>query len=306
MPARLPAHRLSTRPAAPRAGPIDARIANGAERPAPGRSGGLDQGPVRHRGRDHRRRLDGARRRRPCRGRLPRRGAAARRGRCLHRPHQHERVRLLRRRHQPAPRHAGRMPHRRRAARSPRIPGGSTSGGAVSVAGGAAWAALGSDTGGSIRIPAALQGLVGFKNTARLTPTEGAIPLSTTLDTACAITRSVRDAVAAARDPRRTDRRPAAPTAGRAPPGGAGDADARRPRACRRRGLRARAGNGCAPPVRGSRTSRSPSSARSPRINATGGFSPAEAWAWHRHRLAARGARTTTRGSPRGSAAARR
>ncbi len=77
----------------------------------------------------------------------------------------------------------------------PRIPGGSTSGGGVSVASGAAWAALGSDTGGSIRIPAALQGLVGFKNTARLTPTEGAIPLSTTLDTVCAITLSVRDAV---------------------------------------------------------------------------------------------------------------
>src|SRR5204862_2758393 len=78
---------------------------------------------------------------------------------------------------------------------TPRIPGGSTSGGAVSVASGAAWAALGSDTGGSIRIPAALQGLVGFKNTARLTPAEGAVPLSTTLDTVCAITRSVRDAV---------------------------------------------------------------------------------------------------------------
>ena len=78
---------------------------------------------------------------------------------------------------------------------SPRIPGGSTSGGAVSVACGAAWAALGSDTGGSIRIPAALQGLVGFKNTARLTPTAGAIPLSTSLDTVSAITLSVRDAV---------------------------------------------------------------------------------------------------------------
>ena len=76
-----------------------------------------------------------------------------------------------------------------------RIPGGSTSGGAVSVASGSARAALGSDTGGSIRIPAALQGLVGFKNTARLTPTAGAIPLSTTLDTVCAITLSVRDAV---------------------------------------------------------------------------------------------------------------
>jgi len=78
---------------------------------------------------------------------------------------------------------------------TPRIPGGSTSGGGVSVALGAAWAALGSDTGGSIRIPAALQGLVGFKNTQRLTPLEGCIPLSSTLDTSCAITRSVRDAV---------------------------------------------------------------------------------------------------------------
>ncbi len=78
---------------------------------------------------------------------------------------------------------------------TPRIPGGSSSGAGVSVAAGAAWAALGSDTGGSIRIPAALLGLVGFKNTARLTPLDGTVPLSTTLDTACAITRSVRDAV---------------------------------------------------------------------------------------------------------------
>jgi Asp-tRNA(Asn)/Glu-tRNA(Gln) amidotransferase A subunit family amidase len=75
------------------------------------------------------------------------------------------------------------------------IPGGSTSGGAVSVAAGGAFAALGSDTGGSIRIPAALQGLVGFKNTQRLTPLDGTIPLSTTLDTACCITRTVADAV---------------------------------------------------------------------------------------------------------------
>ena len=78
---------------------------------------------------------------------------------------------------------------------TPRVPGGSTSGGATSVAAGAAWAALGSDTGGSIRIPAALQGIVGFKGTARLVPTEGALPLSTTLDTVSAMTRSVRDAV---------------------------------------------------------------------------------------------------------------
>lgn len=76
-----------------------------------------------------------------------------------------------------------------------RIAGGSSSGAAVSVALGAAVAALGSDTGGSLRIPAALCGLVGFKSTARLVPTAGAIPLSTTLDTVGAITRSVSDAI---------------------------------------------------------------------------------------------------------------
>lgn len=77
------------------------------------------------------------------------------------------------------------------------IPGGSSSGAAVSVATGAAWIGLGSDTGGSIRIPAALNGIVGFKSTARLVPTEGAVPLSTTLDTVCALTRSVPDALMA-------------------------------------------------------------------------------------------------------------
>jgi aspartyl-tRNA(Asn)/glutamyl-tRNA(Gln) amidotransferase subunit A len=76
-----------------------------------------------------------------------------------------------------------------------RIPGGSSSGAAVSVATGAALVGLGSDTGGSIRIPAALCGIVGFKSTARLVPTTGALPLSTSLDTVGALTRSVRDAV---------------------------------------------------------------------------------------------------------------
>ncbi len=78
-----------------------------------------------------------------------------------------------------------------------RVPGGSSSGAAVSVATGAAFIGLGSDTGGSIRIPAALCGIVGFKSTARLVPTEGAVPLSQSLDTACAMTRSVRDTVLA-------------------------------------------------------------------------------------------------------------
>lgn len=76
-----------------------------------------------------------------------------------------------------------------------RIPGGSSSGAAVSVAAGICVAAIGSDTGGSIRIPAALCGLTGFKPTARRVPTVGAIPLSTTLDTLCAITRSVDDCI---------------------------------------------------------------------------------------------------------------
>lgn len=77
----------------------------------------------------------------------------------------------------------------------PRVPGGSSSGAAVSVATGAAFVGLGSDTGGSIRIPAALQGIVGFKSTQRLVPLDGTVPLSSTLDTACAMTRSVRDAI---------------------------------------------------------------------------------------------------------------
>jgi aspartyl-tRNA(Asn)/glutamyl-tRNA(Gln) amidotransferase subunit A len=74
-----------------------------------------------------------------------------------------------------------------------RIPGGSSSGAAVSVALGLAVAGLGSDTGGSIRIPAALCGLVGFKNTQARTPLAGAFPLSHTLDTVCALARSVED-----------------------------------------------------------------------------------------------------------------
>lgn len=85
--------------------------------------------------------------------------------------------------------------HRASGHDAPLIPGGSSSGAAVSVATGAAFIGLGSDTGGSIRIPAALNGIVGFKSTARLVPTTGTVPLSSTLDTVCAMTRSVRDAI---------------------------------------------------------------------------------------------------------------
>lgn len=63
-----------------------------------------------------------------------------------------------------------------------RIPGGSTSGGAVAVADGMCEIAIGSDTGGSTRIPAALCGIVGFKPSASRISTAGAFPLSRTLD----------------------------------------------------------------------------------------------------------------------------
>lgn len=74
-----------------------------------------------------------------------------------------------------------------------RISGGSSSGAAVSVALGLAVAGVGSDTGGSIRIPAALCGLVGFKSTQSRVPRTGAFELSRTLDTVCAMTRCVED-----------------------------------------------------------------------------------------------------------------
>lgn len=74
-----------------------------------------------------------------------------------------------------------------------RIPGGSSSGAAVSVADRMAAAAIGSDTVGSIRVPAALCGVVGFKPTQQKVPRQGAIPLSKTLDTIGPLARSVQD-----------------------------------------------------------------------------------------------------------------
>src|SRR5262245_11930758 len=72
-----------------------------------------------------------------------------------------------------------------------RVPGGSTSGGAVAQADGMCVMALGSDTRGSIRQPAALCGIAGFKPTARRVPREGAFPLSYTLDSIGPLANSV-------------------------------------------------------------------------------------------------------------------
>ena len=74
-----------------------------------------------------------------------------------------------------------------------RIPGGSSSGAAVSVADGMAALGIGTDTGGSCRIPAAFCGLTGYKPTARRVPTEGAYPLSQTLDSIGSIAHGVAD-----------------------------------------------------------------------------------------------------------------
>jgi aspartyl-tRNA(Asn)/glutamyl-tRNA(Gln) amidotransferase subunit A len=75
-----------------------------------------------------------------------------------------------------------------------RVPGGSSSGSGVAVAAGLAPAAIGSDTGGSVRIPAAFNGIVGLKTTWGRISLHGTMLLSKTLDTIGPMTRSVRDA----------------------------------------------------------------------------------------------------------------
>jgi aspartyl-tRNA(Asn)/glutamyl-tRNA(Gln) amidotransferase subunit A len=72
------------------------------------------------------------------------------------------------------------------------VPGGSSSGAAVSVVDGMAHGALGTDTGGSCRIPAAYNGIVGFKPTQRRVPLEGGVPLSFTLDSFGPLARTVQ------------------------------------------------------------------------------------------------------------------
>ena len=85
------------------------------------------------------------------------------------------------------------------AARNPydpsRMPGGSSGGTAVAVASRGAPAGIGTDTGGSVRIPAALCGLVGFRPSTGRWPTAGVVPISSTLDTPGPMARDVADCV---------------------------------------------------------------------------------------------------------------
>ncbi|MEU3192258.1 amidase [Streptomyces sp. NPDC006992] len=105
-------------------------------------------------------------------------------------------------------------PQTRNAWDQRRVAGGSSGGSAVAVAAGAATFALGTDTGGSIRVPAALNGVVGLKPTFGLVPRHGVTPLSWSLDHVGPLTRTVEDAsLALAVLTGNTPRDPGPPTA---------------------------------------------------------------------------------------------
>jgi aspartyl-tRNA(Asn)/glutamyl-tRNA(Gln) amidotransferase subunit A len=172
---------------------------------------------------------------------------------------------------------------------SRRIPGGSSSGTAVAVADGMAAAGLGTDTGGSCRIPAAFCGIVGYKPTARRIPITGVLPLAPSLDSVGPLAPSV--ACAAEIDAILAGETPACPTPARL------------------NGLRLAVPEN--PVLDGMDdtvaaafdTALSALSAAGARIekvrftdftdlpaaNAKGGFAASEAYAWHRHLLATRG-----------------
>jgi aspartyl-tRNA(Asn)/glutamyl-tRNA(Gln) amidotransferase subunit A len=170
-----------------------------------------------------------------------------------------------------------------------RVPGGSSAGGAVAVADAMCEIAIGSDTGGSTRIPAALCGIVGFKPSHQRVPTEGAFPLSFTLDSVGPMARSVAecaaaDAVMAGDEPRPLERAPLANLRIGVAQGLAldrlDDSVAKRfPDALDRlekAGVRLSA-------------EKLPLLDQMAQVNARGGILPAEAFAIHRDRLARRG-----------------
>ena len=170
------------------------------------------------------------------------------------------------------------------------IPGGSSSGAAVSVADGMAAAAIGSDTGGSVRIPAALCGLTGFKPTARRVPLTGVLPLASSLDSIGPLARSVDccarlDAVLAGEAPPPLRPRPLA------------GATLALPRTLVREGMDASVAAAfdaaclrlTAAGVRIVEIE-VPEFAELAQINRHGGFAAAEAWAWHAPLVATRGA----------------
>jgi aspartyl-tRNA(Asn)/glutamyl-tRNA(Gln) amidotransferase subunit A len=170
-----------------------------------------------------------------------------------------------------------------------RVPGGSTSGGAVAAADHMCDIAIGSDTGGSTRIPAALCGIVGFKPTKRRVPTEGAFPLSYTLDSIGPMARTVADcaladAVMAGEEPIGLE---PAPVAGLR----LGIAQGMVLKDLDQIVSKAFAGATAALEKAGARLSEIELSSFDDMVQANlrGGFAPAEAYAIHRERLQRRG-----------------
>jgi len=170
-----------------------------------------------------------------------------------------------------------------------RVPGGSSSGAAVSVADRMAVAALGTDTGGSVRIPAAVCGIVGFKPTARRVPIAGVVPLSTSLDSIGPLANSVEccaivDAVFAAEPVSVPEAMPLAGLRLAVPRHYVmDDLDPVVAKAFER-ALKALAGKG----VRIEHIDL-PQLNELPTINAKGGFAASESYAWHKDLLARRG-----------------
>ena len=170
-----------------------------------------------------------------------------------------------------------------------RVPGGSSSGAAVSVADRMAVAALGTDTGGSVRIPAAVCGIVGFKPTARRVPIDGVVPLSTSLDSIGPLANSVEccaivDAVFAAEPIAVPEPMPLTGLRLAVPKHYVmDDLDPVVAKAFER-ALKALAGKG----VRIEHID-VPQLDELPAINAKGGFAAAEAYAWHKELIARRG-----------------
>ena len=182
---------------------------------------------------------------------------------------------------------------------SARIPGGSSSGTAVAVADGMVAAGLGTDTGGSCRIPAAFCGVVGYKPTARRVPIDGVLPLAPSLDSVGPLAPSVAccaviDAILAGEVP--VVPVPAALAGLRlAVPDNFGvDGTDARVSGAFDRALGALS-------AAGARITRARFAAfdEIPAVNTKGGFAAAEAYAWHRALLAAKGALYDPRIRPR-------
>jgi len=171
-----------------------------------------------------------------------------------------------------------------------RIPGGSSSGAAVSVADGMALGGLGTDTGGSCRIPAALCGVTGYKPTARRVPIAGVLPLAPSLDSVGPLAPSVEccatlDAVLAGEPPARLTPASLAGLRLAVPRNAVLDGmDATVAASFERAVARLSEAGARIVPTKFSAFDATPA------VNAKGGFASAEAFAWHRDLLAEKGA----------------